>query len=84
MFYHSYPPVECNLCDSWDIFLFFFFSVLMCLFLHVHRILSGKNTRMGYHSQSACKAGASGDTGLIPGWGKSPGGGMAAHTGTLI
>ena len=62
---------------------FFSFSVLMYLFIHVHRILSGKNSRVGCHTESACNAGATGDTGLIPGWGRSSGGGMASHTSVL-
>ena len=39
--------------------------------LGVLQWLSGK--------ESACSAGASGDVGLIPGLGRSPGGGMATH-----
>ena len=33
--------------------------------------------------ESACSAGATGDVGLIPGSGRSPGGGMATHPSIL-
>ena len=32
---------------------------------------------------SACNAGDTGDTGSVPGWGRSPGGGMASHSSIL-
>ena len=34
---------------------------------------------MWLSDESACKAGDSGDTGLIPGWGRPPQEGMATH-----
>ena len=44
--------------------LLFFFLQLVATFLGLPRLLSGK--------ESACNAGDTGDSGLIPGWGISP------------
>ena len=50
--------------------------IITCLYQHgLPRWLSGK--------ESACIAGATGDTGSIPGSGRSPGEGMATHSSIL-
>ena len=55
--------------------------VCVCVCVHTCNVMGFPGGSVG--KESACNAGDTGDAGLIPGWGRSPGKGMATHPSIL-